>query len=241
MSRYPTEKEFNKKEFAELLKKAQGNRTQLQFSQDIGMSESYLSCYIGEKKDTPLKPSTLKKIAKASQNGVTLANLLDACGYHEIYNIHLSPLDEVLDETNDRYFNKEVIYKNIISSALADKGYTWQGNSNSEVDPSAEFDIVVYNSAIKDWHFIYQREDMIDSGYDTANLPSYLLNKIAPYSKVSLVTHIENLFNLSKRIRYPALLMYLSIILINKDTLKVEKEFTIPTACEDSDEIPKII
>ena len=77
----PLDHDFNKELFAELLKKAQGDRQQNTFAEDIGMSKTYLNAYLGGKKDKPLTPSTIRRIAEASGNRVSYEELLCASGY----------------------------------------------------------------------------------------------------------------------------------------------------------------
>lgn len=241
-SRYPLDHDFDKKRFSDLLKKAQGNRTQLQFSQDIGMSESYLSCYIGEKKEKPLTPNTLRKISKASQNGVSLEELFDASGYTDLYDKMIPRLPADFNNTaEEKPLNQEIVYKNILSSALADKGYTWQGKPVPERIESVKFDISIFNAAINEWQFIFLQNNYMRTGANIDFLPNQLLSHTIPKSKVSLVTHLKEHFDdVKNRVNYPTLLVYLSLILVNANTLQVEEEVTLPTACEDSEEIPKL-
>ena len=50
----PLDHAFDKVKFAELLKRAQGDRQQNTFADDIGMSKTYLNSYLGAKNDKPL-------------------------------------------------------------------------------------------------------------------------------------------------------------------------------------------
>lgn len=72
--------EFNKEKFAELLKKAQGNRTMNEFARQAGVSNSYISNLMRCKKENAPEGKTIKKIADAAHNEVTYAELLEAAG-----------------------------------------------------------------------------------------------------------------------------------------------------------------
>ena len=72
---------FDKERFSSLLKQAVGSRTQVAFSLQCGISNSYLSKYINKLMETPPIPNTLKKIADNAENNVTIDDLISAAGY----------------------------------------------------------------------------------------------------------------------------------------------------------------
>ncbi len=72
---------YDMDEFTALFKKACGNRTQMQFAQDSGMSGAFVSRYMKQHYAKPPIPSTLKKIAAVAANGVTFEDLMKCAGY----------------------------------------------------------------------------------------------------------------------------------------------------------------
>ena len=72
---------FDTNRFMDLLKRAKGNRTGLQFSKECGITPQYLSRCLNGKFSAPPLPATLKKIAAVAANDVTYEDFLDAAGY----------------------------------------------------------------------------------------------------------------------------------------------------------------
>lgn len=74
---------FNKKRFSRYLEEARGKRSMRKFALESDVSPAHLSRLSRELLDTPPAPDTLKKLASAAENGVTLESLMDACGYYD--------------------------------------------------------------------------------------------------------------------------------------------------------------
>ncbi|KXS37986.1 MAG: hypothetical protein AWU54_2248 [Candidatus Frackibacter sp. T328-2] len=74
---------FNKERFKNLIKKAQGDRTQREFAKDSGVNRTYISKIINKKLDSPPNPEILKELSKVAQNNVTYQDLMEAAGYLE--------------------------------------------------------------------------------------------------------------------------------------------------------------
>lgn len=72
---------FDKERFAQLLTIARGERSNQEYADDSGVSRSYISMYINQKREDPPSPDILKKLAKAAHNGVNYAQLMAAAGY----------------------------------------------------------------------------------------------------------------------------------------------------------------
>lgn len=73
--------DFDKLALSRLIRLAIGSRTQLEFSEQIGISAAHLSRLVRGRVDSPPTINTLKKIAGHAENGVIYQALLDACGY----------------------------------------------------------------------------------------------------------------------------------------------------------------
>ena len=112
---------FDKKMLANLLKKAQGNRTLRQFALAADIDSGYLSRLINMKRGTPPSPEILKKLAKVSHNGITYEQLLFAAGYieseiEENFEEVFRFLDEFVEEMKKRGYD----YSNKTREELAD-------------------------------------------------------------------------------------------------------------------------
>ena len=174
---------FDVAKFSDLLRKAQGNRQQKVFAEQIGMNKSYLNCYLTGNVDHPLTPSTLLKIALVAENSVSLEELLTASGYNPdnfIWNDKLikraTQKDILLSENHKQRFfngdqynpnkpNKEAIKvsQNInaisgtITNALAEHGYKWSGKDKNIKENTAVLDLLIslYEQPVQNWGFIY--------------------------------------------------------------------------------------
>lgn len=80
-----------------LIKKAQGDRSQIAFAKDCGISAGNLSKIINNKTGQAPLPETLKKIAACSQGGITFDDLSAAAGYNS--NTPLSTEEKIDIET----------------------------------------------------------------------------------------------------------------------------------------------
>ena len=243
----PLDHEFNKEKFAELLKKAQGSRQQNTFAGDIGMSKTYLNSYLGAKNDRPLTPSTIKKIAAASENGVSYEDLLEAAGYNSSkYTFVMQSEKEIsnrVDAENDRIEARNSAITGTITKALAVKGYKWSGK-NIE-DYQFDFAITLYDMPVEVWYFIYIGKTVpIPLRQNSTQLQSYglqLLKMLKAGEKISFVTDNEEDYKQLQKQELPASMIHASSILIDIDSLTVRKENFIRTACEYSNMIPRLI
>lgn len=261
----PLDYPFDKAAFAELLRKAQGERQQKQFADDIGMSKSYLNCYLGQKMDRPLTPTTLRKIVRASGGSVTYEELLIASGYdpknhiiervfhmgngktatHTEYAYQLEGVDEELDFIDA---NLKAV-TGTITNALASKGYKWSGKAIDKEKSRLDLCVSLYDESISEWGFIYLEPKDDDYLY---NFPSAIV-RIREYAtallfsmktaneKISFVTTREHLYEEFRKSSVPALALYVSIILIDEEEMSILKEESIPSYIEASEDIPTLL
>lgn len=106
------EKNYNIKQFRELLKKAIGDRTQKEFASVAGLSHTNLNRMLNTDNNGVPALSSLEKIAQASQGRVTFHQLRHACGY-ETKDDNVIPKD---DDTN--ILNVPDGAKNCVSSVM---------------------------------------------------------------------------------------------------------------------------
>ena len=74
---------FNKSKFAELLKKAIGERTTTNYADITGVNRTYISKLLNEKLDSPPGPEIIKKLASVTHGGVTYEDFMTAAGFIE--------------------------------------------------------------------------------------------------------------------------------------------------------------
>ena len=83
-------------EFRELLRGAIGpNRTQNEFARTIGISREHLSRMLNSEVISQPSKKVLQKIAGNAYNGVTLSELMTACGYADGKQVTLNPAQDV--------------------------------------------------------------------------------------------------------------------------------------------------
>ena len=84
----------------ELVRRAIGDRTQKEFADIAGLSQYHLSSLLSDKVSGVPRKSTLQKVADASQGRVSLALLLDACGYEQASSVPVVSDGMSPEETN---------------------------------------------------------------------------------------------------------------------------------------------
>lgn len=103
---------MNYEEFIALLKKAIGDRSQTKFAKDAGIAVETLNRMLNMKAGQPSR-KTLTKIAMASNNTVSEAELLNVSGY-SISKQHISEIqDKIQKFIIDIPFKKEDVYSSI--------------------------------------------------------------------------------------------------------------------------------
>jgi len=93
---------------ADLIKKAQGDRSLNEFANQCGLDSGNLSKIINKKNKHAPKPETLNKIATYAQNGVTYEQLLDAAGHIKIESASTPIENPVLTEKDEKDIAKQV-------------------------------------------------------------------------------------------------------------------------------------
>lgn len=177
MSRHtPLDFSFDYDVYIDLVKKAQGSRSQKKFASDVGITTAYLNRALTGRYDKPFMPNTLRKIAMASEGRVDYKDLLTAAGYD--YRKYMKP-DDIHRNTEfsfERQFakkkdidNKVGIIRSIISGALADKGLLWSGITRGE--DLFDFRIRLCELPISEWGFIFM--DYTDIGIKPLLQTSY--------------------------------------------------------------------
>lgn len=228
--------EFDKKKFTELLIKAQGGLNLTDYASECGVSLAYMCKYLKGKFDKAPTPSTIRKISRFTEtNGVTEEELLEAAGYS---------VAKYSDMNNAR--NIALRFEKLgiatITSALSECDFKWnvkQSTDSQLIDLAIEID----DDEIDNWMFDF-RTRIDDMGPAASSRKSIYMcyarlvcMQHTPKSKISFVTNSEVLYSEIKRINPHMLPMYVSVILINTDEMKVVKEEYLETYISLSDDI----
>lgn len=83
--------EFNKRNFAELLNIARGDRSINKYGHDSDVDPGYISRLLRELIDAAPSPKVIAKLAKKAYSGVTYEDLMTAAGYLEVDDESMQP------------------------------------------------------------------------------------------------------------------------------------------------------
>ena len=155
----PLDHEFDKHLFATLLKKAQGNRMQKHFAEDMGMSKSYLSSYIREKHDHPFTPYTLRRIYEVAHNNVSFEELLEASGYDSSKWLNRMKYKKKLKYPINTYNPSTVANRDMIEKQIADFSNDISSDIKTGLELSAnlnpELTLNICVTALKDLYKVH--------------------------------------------------------------------------------------
>lgn len=225
---------FDIDRFTELLISAQGNRSQTDFANDSGVSVAYMCKYLNKKFDKPPTPSTIKKIAAHTANGVSLEELLDAAGYEPAKHLVVTPTNPVKQK------DFEKLAMATITSSLSRSDYKWTTTSPSQ-NATYDFSIEITNKSISKWYFKFVHNTAIAASRNVMAVQKriymyytdIIMTCNEPNSKYSFVTNSKAVFEKLIHFHPYMLAMHVSVILIDISTLTVLKEENLKTAIDD--------
>lgn len=217
--------EFDIDKYTELLIKAQGGRSQTEFANDCGLSVAYICKYINKKFDKAPIPSTIKKIAACAAGGVSYSELLEAAGYDS----SKFSTDELSETPSAVIMEFEKLAMATITSALSHTEFEWSSLQRHS-DINYDFAISITGGTISNWVFEFIHESAIM--IPTKALPNRVISyygKLAienhePRTKFSFITDSEDTFNNLKTFNPYMLSMYVSVILIDINSMSIIKE-----------------
>lgn len=218
---------FDIENFSKLLYSAMGRRTQTAFASEAGVSASYLCKYLNGNFKNPPTPTTIKKIAQSSFNGITYADLLNAAGYNP---------QKYIDSDSSTKHKTEHIFQcfTVIKSSLFDATFNWHPKENNDNDNS--FSIVIEENIIKQWNFEYIWLDN-NSGFSKRLFLYYGKLAIHNYpsdSKFSLVTDSKDAFKWLCDYYPINLAVPMSFILVDLKKLKIVEEKIVENGFSDT-------
>ncbi len=216
---------FDVESFTNLLIKAQGERSQTKFANDCGLSIAYMCKYLNKRCSKPPTPKTLKKISNTALGEVTYYDLLQAAGYDtsEFTN------DIVENVASNTILEFKKLSMATITASLAHSKFNWSSRMRQN-ENSYDFEITINEGKISKWlffffpesHLVYQdttRINLLMSYYGRFTLENH-----SPRTKISFVTNNKNLFEELINHSPYMLSMFVSIILIDTNTLEIVEE-----------------
>lgn len=223
--------DFDKEKYAEVLRRAIGDRSIATFSKDVGISTGYVSRYLNLKCDVTPTIATIKKIANATKM-VNYAELLEAAGYDsEKYLVYEEDDKELFGEGNPSGF---MSYFTSVFSAVTKADFNWKFSSvaNEGKEP---FSLQIEGAPFGMWYFVpvnkaeITKEDIITalSGAELA---------IAPGNKVSFMTSSSRIFKTLKEMEFGLISLYISVIFVDSEKGIIKGEEYLSTAIEISKE-----
>ncbi len=215
--------------FAELIKRAKGPRTQIEFSADTGLSITHINKYINARWETPPSPAAIRKIARDARDNVTYSDLMRSAGYNP--NIYMESESENSIDVEGRT-TKGIILSNLMANPDVCL------NLRKDETGLFEFKIDMVPSEIPGWHPLFtwlidfsllKSESTIDYIMQS-RIYSYLQIEIIGKMKISVVTDRRSIFDSLREYRYLNFPICLSSILVNLKEARVEDEFFFETA-----------
>ena len=214
---------YDKNELIALVKKAIGEQNIKSFAENAGLSRDYVSrLLLGRFEDSPRK-GTLEKIASATEL-VSLDELMQAAGYNKVSIPNKTP-------------SKDSVIKAALLSSLASTNLSWSVEGESG---NYSLTVKCNNSIINTWSFIFLDSKESKSSKSSADrLFHYYLNflfrNIPSSSKISFVTDDKEEFDLYKKNLPINLAVNISLILVDSETLSINKEVVL-SSCKNISE-----
>lgn len=231
----PTDFDFNKELFTELLNRGQGDLSLNEYADKCGLSVSYMCKYLNGKIDRPPVPPTIKRIAQyTDDNGVTSYDLLNAAGYIPEKYLKIDTYTALTEKEN-------ALQEGTLYRALSQGGFRWMLNQSDVSD--CAFSIDILDGTIPKWCFVFadiNKEPSCAGRPDrlvASNYAKLVCLDLSPQTKYSFVTHIPRIYNAFKDNPPCMLAMPVSVILIDINTMGIVKEEYLDTAAEISDDI----
>lgn len=223
--------DFDKKKYAEVLRRAIGDRSIATFSKDVGISTGYVSRYLNLKCDVTPTIATIKKIANATKM-VTYAELLEAAGYDSEKYLEFEEDDrELFGESKPAGF---MSFFTSVFTAVTRADFNWKFSSvaNEGKEP---FSLQIEGAPFDVWYFVpVNKEDI--SKEDIMTALSGTEFAIAPGNKISFMTSSKRIFDALKKMEFGLLSVYISTIFVDSEKGNIKNEEYLKTATEMNNE-----
>lgn len=219
--------DFDKEKYAEVLRRAIGDRSIAMFSKDVGISTGYVSRYLNLKCDVTPTIVTIKKIANATKM-VTYAELLEAAGYDSEKYLEFEEDDrDLFGESKPVGF---MSFFTSVFTAVTRADFNWKFSSvaNEGKEP---FSLQIEGAPFDVWYFVpVNKEDITKEDIMTALSGTELA--IEPGNKVSFMTSSKRIFDTLMQMEFGILSLYMSVILVDAEKGNIRLEECLKTATE---------
>ena len=223
--------DFDKEKYAEVLRRAIGDRSIATFSKDVGISTGYVSRYLNLKCEVTPTIATIKKIANATKT-VNYAELLEAAGYDsEKYLEYEEDDKELFGEGSSSGF---MSYFTSVFSAVTRADFNWKFSSvvNEGKEP---FSLQIEGAPFGIWYFVpVNRADITKEDIMTALSGTELA--IAPGNKVSFMTSSKQIFDKLREMEFGILSLYISLLFVDSKNGTIKDEVYLRTATDITQE-----
>lgn len=219
--------EFEKEKYAEVLKRAIGDRTIAAFVKEAGSSPGYISKYLNLKCEVAPTIATLKKIASATKM-VSYEELLQSAGYDPMKFINGE--DEILLSGTAKP-GTFMSFFNSIFTAVTRADFNWRF---SRVDNNGRnpFSVQIDDAPFTEWFFIPVYKHDVTKNDIVSALSGTEHFTIDPGNKVSFLTSSEDIYTVLKGLDLGILSLYISVIFVDSKTGNTKEEVYLKTATE---------
>lgn len=223
--------EFEKEKYAEVLKRAIGDRTIAAFVKEADSSAGYISKYLNLKCDVAPTIATIKKIASATKM-VSYEELLQAAGYDSSKYINE---EEELLLSGSAEPGKFMSFFNSVFTAVTRTDLNWRFSSADNYGRNP-FSVQIEGAPFKEWYFIpVHKQDVTKSDIVSA-LSGTEHFSIDPGNKVSFLTSSEDIYKNLRDMELGLLSLYISVVFVNATSGDIKEEVYMKTATDLSDE-----
>lgn len=218
-----TDFEFDKVRFAEVLRRAIGDRSIAEFARFADVSTGYVSRYVNLKVDVAPTLTTMQKL-NAATTSVTYEELLEAAGYDpKKYDDEASKV-VALSSTDWSPMNA-------LLPTLSRVSFAWKfvdpiGLNGGPISASVE------GAAFDMWYFIPITKDVVTKEDISAVLGSNKAEGIKPGSKVTFLTASQKVFDDISAMEFNLLSLRISVANISPNSMFVSNEKYAKTAIE---------
>lgn len=224
--------EFNKSQFADLLKTAKGKDKIVDFSKNCGVSSAYIGKYINLTFDQAPTIGTLRRIAAYTElMGIEFESLATAAGYTE---------EDIKKAASSNPAASSVkSFDSIILGALSNSNFEWKFVPLTSANKSGNLIISLDKEFLSQWVFTYCRvafneqqgmQKMRPMDQSQMIFNHILFSSLPEKSKISIVTDSEELFKQLTRYKPKMLAAYLSVVLVDFAGMNVIDEVSLETA-----------
>lgn len=208
---------FNKEDFAYLLKKAIGTRKQSEFAKETGLTKEHLCRFINQRLEVGPSLATLNRIAEHTTE-VSWNELYVAAGYSVEVDYAQSTISK------QEALSIKLINATILSALIKQKSAWTIGRNHDEGD--RYLSICLEDAPIHHWYFHYITHDLQPSiqQHLKASYVDLVFHDFEPEDKYTFVTASSTEYDAYKESPPKNLNLNISVMLVNTETLNIVEE-----------------